>query len=346
MKHLPLAHLLLLSLLLLAGCGNNAPVPPPPEPSPTPSPVPGPVDPGPVPSPTPGPVPGPTPDPTPPPPSGDGISGILFAASGGDVAGTQIYACAVVNQSDEDELEVLDHMSFDCSAPSTVGTTISASGSSAPYSLATPAGDYVVVARQDVNDDGTFDYFGGYGYDPASDTFQIVASPAQGIDVTLQAVGAADPGPTPPPPSGEGISGTIFAPSGWDVVGTLVSACVVRESDGYFSYDCNDPSTVETVIMESGPSASYTLPAPADAYVVLALQDGDFDFDADYEGGYGYDPASGNYEIVIAPAQGIDITLIPVDSGSSGVSGNQPHRMVKGSLSHPLYLPVALKESL
>lgn len=238
------------------------------------------------------------------------------------------------------------NQSFDCSSPSTVVTAITQSGSSASYTLAAPAGDYVVVAQQDVDGNGTVDHEGGYGYDPASDAFQIVASPAQGIEVTLQAVSSTDPGPTPLPPSGEDISHTIFAPPGWDVVGTLVSACAVRESGGSYGYDCNDPSTVETVIMESGPSASYTLPAPADAYVVLAAQDGDFDLDAGYEDGYGYDPASGDYEIVIAPAQGIDITLLPVDSGSSEVSGNRPRRMVKGSLLYPLYLPVAPKELL
>jgi hypothetical protein len=189
-----------------------------------------------------------------------------------------------------------------------------------------------VVAQQDVDGNGTIDYEGGYGYDPANDAFQIVLSPARGIDVTLQAVGGTDPDPTPSPPSEDGISGTVFAPPGGDVVGTLVSACSVRESDGYYSYDCNDLSTVETVIMASGPSAPYTLPAPADAYVVLAAQDGDFDLDADYEGGYGYDPTSDDYEIVIAPAQGIDITLLPVDRGTGGVNGNEPHRMVKGSL--------------
>jgi uncharacterized protein (DUF2141 family) len=313
MKLVPLVHLLLLSLLLLAGCGNNAPVPPPPEPGPTPSPVPGPVDPGPIPSPTPGPVPGPTPDPTPP-PSGEGISGTLFATSGGDVGGTLVGACAVVNQS------------FDCSAPSTVVTTITQSGSSAPYTLAAPAGDYVVIAQQDMDGDGTVDYEGGYGYDPASDAFQIVASPAQGIDVTLQAVGAADPGPTPPPPSGDGISGTLFAPSGGDVAGTQIGACVVVNQ----SADCNAPSTIMTTISASGSSASYTLAAPVGDYIVAARQDVNGDGTFDYFGGYGYDPASDSYQIVTSPAQGIDITLLP-DSGTSGVSGNQLRRMVKGS---------------
>ena len=320
MKHVPLVHLLLLSLLLLvlAGCGNNAPVPPPPEPGPTPGPVdPGPIPsptPGPIPGPTPGPVPGPTPGPTPPPPSGDGISGTLFAASGGDVAGTLVGACVVVNQS------------ADCNAPSTITTTISASGTSAPYTLAAPAGDYIVVAGQDVNGDGTFDYEGGYGYDPASDSYQIVTPPAQGIDITLQAVGGTDPGPTPP--TGEGISGTIFAPSGGDVAGTLVGACLVVNQTA----DCSAPSTVTTTISTSGSSAPYTLAAPAGDYLVIAQQDVDGDGALDYEGGYGYDPASDAYQIVTPPAQGIDITLLPINSGTSGVNGDEPRGMAKGSL--------------
>jgi uncharacterized protein (DUF2141 family) len=322
MKHAPLVYLLLMSLLLLAGCGNNAPVPPPPEPGPTPGPVdPGPIPsptpgpiPGPIPGPTPGPVPSPTPGPTPPPPSGDGISGTVFAASGGDVAGTLVGACAVMNQS------------FDCSAPSTIVTTITQSGSSASYTLPAPAGDYVVVAQQDVDGDGTIDYEGGYGYDPASDSFQTVTPPAQGIDVSLQAVGGTEPGPTPPPPSGDGISGTLFAPSGEDVAGTQIGACVVVNQ----SADCNAPSTIMTTISTSGSSAPYSLAVPAGDYIVAARQDVNGDGIFDYFGGYGYDPASDSYQIVTSPAQGIDITLLP-DSGSSGVSGNQLHRMVKGS---------------
>ncbi len=118
----------------------------------------------------------------------------------------------------------------DCSAPSTVATTISTSGSSAPYTLAAPAGDYLVIAQQDVDGDGALDYEGGYGYDPASDAYQIVTPPAQGIDITLQAVGGTDPGPTPPP-SGEGISGTWSGTTTTQSFGSEQTTLSLTQSD-------------------------------------------------------------------------------------------------------------------
>jgi len=211
---------------------------------------------------------------------------------------------------------------FDCSAPSTVTVSVTQAGPSAPYTLAAPAGDYVVVAQQDANGDGAIDYDGGYGYDPARDAYQIVTSPAQGIDITLQAVGGTDPTPPPPPPAEDGISGTVFAPSGGDVAGAEVLACPVVNN----AFDCSTATPV--AITQSGPSAPYTMTGLAPGqYVVGARQDVDGDGTFDYLGGYGYDPATDSFtQVVTPPAQGIDITLLPLGGGTSGAD-SQLRRM-------------------
>jgi len=100
-----------------------------------------------------------------------------------------------------------------------------------------------------VNGDNTADYEGGYGYDPASNAYQVVTPPAQGIDITLQAVGGGEP--APPPPGEADLTGTWsgttttqqfgteqttfnFTQSGSQVSGTLT---LTDSSGGSFSAD-------------------------------------------------------------------------------------------------------------
>ena len=107
-----------------------------------------------------------TPPTTPPGGSGGSISGTVTAAAGSDVAATEVWACPV---------------EADCA--SRVTTEIVQSGPSAVYSIDNlSTGQYVVIAVQDVNDDGTPEYIGGY---PTADTLSDVQAPASGIDVQL-----------------------------------------------------------------------------------------------------------------------------------------------------------------
>jgi uncharacterized protein (DUF2141 family) len=107
------------------------------------------------------------------------------------------------------------------------------------------------------------------------------------------------------PPPGEGaISGTVTAPPGADVAGTLVIACGEE--------DCPAGTVIET----SGNSAAYTIPdVPAGQYAVFAWNDvngsGELD-DGDYFGCFG---VGEECEAVSPPATGIDIAMAVIGNG-------------------------------
>lgn len=120
------------------------------------------------------------------------------------------------------------------------------------------------------------------------------------------------------------ISGTVTAPAGGDVAGTRVVACYRNERD------CE---TFETLVTQSGPSASYRISGlPRGSFGVYALKDvdndGRADGDGDFYGVYAPDPRFVTQ--VTPPAEGVDITMYVL----SGVT--QP----------PLEAPPAVRDSV
>lgn len=146
-----------LVLFSLTACGGDNPVV---TPAPTPTPTP-------TPSPTPSPVPTPTPTPT---PGANAISSTV--SSPVDVVGTLVAACFS---------ESCDPATDGNSS----GTQVTTNGSSAPYSVAVNAGQYVMIAIQDTNGSGAFDtedYIGSY---PSIEAPAAVTAPTSGIAITL-----------------------------------------------------------------------------------------------------------------------------------------------------------------
>lgn len=237
-------------------------------------------------------------------PGGNTISGTVTAPAGGDIGGTAVAACPVVNEA------------IDCT--NGVSTVITQSGTSAAYSLDAQAGQsYVVFAFKDINNSGgepdNGDYFGGY---PSAESATPVPAPATNIDITMAVIGGGTPSPSPnpsptptPPGGGSGISGTVFAiDQATPVSGTIVGACPYVGSEP----DCNNAVTV--TLNASAPSAAYSLDnLPAGQYAVVAIQD--YDGDGTFESGGAYP------QPVMSPATGIDIQLAPASTTSLSISG-------------------------
>lgn len=146
-------------MLVLAGCGNDSPIPPPTTP-PTP----------PAPPVTPPIIPPVTPPTTPPTTPGTGsISGTVTAPAGGDLTGAVVGACL---QSD-----------LECASP--VVVQIDSTGT---YNITgLQSVPYVVVAIKDVDNSGAVssgDYLGGYSIDNVNLT--PVTPPATSINFALQ----------------------------------------------------------------------------------------------------------------------------------------------------------------
>lgn len=98
---------------------------------------------------------------------GAGISGTVSAPVGGDVAGTQVFAC----YENEDGCAMLGKVQ------------LTQPGASAPYQLGSlPRGRYGVYALKEL--DGQ-DYFGYYT--PAPREVGLVTPPADGIDIQMTA---------------------------------------------------------------------------------------------------------------------------------------------------------------
>lgn len=133
----------------------------------------------------------------------------------------------------------------------------------------------------------------------------------------------------PPPPTGSSIDGTVTAPSGGDVGGTVVVACGSEECDP----DVDGISTGAPV-KHTGPSAPYAMAVAAGQYMVVAIKDANSsgELDAgDYVGFYSTDGQ--NPTPVSPPATGINIQMIEYSSISGGsnsryleeFSGELPH---------------------
>jgi hypothetical protein len=109
------------------------------------------------------------------------------------------------------------------------------------------------------------------------------------------------------------ISGTVYAPAGEDIAGTVVVACFVQGSD----CDASKSKTYE--ITQSGESASFTFEGlTRDTYLLLASKDtnaNDVDFeDGDFYALYGTD---GN---VTPPARGLELRLEILGSSPSAAT--------------------------
>ena len=116
----------------------------------------------------------PTPTPTPTPTPGAGISGIVTALPGSDIAGTTVGACPVVDSEP------------DCTNPSAT-IEITQSGSSAPYSLDVSAGLYAIAAYQ-TTDGNTFTVVGIY---ESSQNLVLVSPPASDINFQIEATASS-----------------------------------------------------------------------------------------------------------------------------------------------------------
>ena len=117
-------------------------------------------------------------------PGGTGtISGVVSAPAGGDVSGTEVFACF----ANEDGCERL-------------GLTIEQAGATAAYRLSgLPSGSYGVYALKDADSDGVADNgdFFGY-YSRALGEPALVRPPATGIDIEMtELTGAASALPRP-----------------------------------------------------------------------------------------------------------------------------------------------------
>lgn len=100
------------------------------------------------------------------------ISGTVTAPTGGDVAGTKVYAC-YRNEPDCATFEAL----------------VTQSGPSAAYRISgLPSGSYGVYALKDVDGDGDAtangDYYGVYAPDPAQVT--EVVPPVEGVNIVMR----------------------------------------------------------------------------------------------------------------------------------------------------------------
>ena len=118
------------------------------------------------------------------------------------------------------------------------------------------------------------------------------------LSLLLAACGGSDPQqpPPPPPPGGTAISGTLTAAPGGDVAGTTIRAC----------FDASCQTVAQTVtVSQAGPSAPFTISGLQEgtSYTLQALQDTNANGVADAG------EASGTAGPVVAPAQGVSITL-------------------------------------
>ncbi len=106
------------------------------------------------------------------------ISGTVTAPTGGDVLGTDVFACF----ANEDNCERL-------------GLTVAQTGAAAAYTLSSlPGGSYGIYAFKDVDGDGTpenGDFFGHYS--KASGESIPVTPPATSIDIKMHTLTGTTP---------------------------------------------------------------------------------------------------------------------------------------------------------
>jgi hypothetical protein len=102
------------------------------------------------------------------------VSGTLYTS---DVKGFVVIGC------------LLDLTTQDCDYDKSPYVTITQSGSSAPYQLEAPAGNYLIIAWKDTNNNGSLDEDAdevGYYLDSSNEVV-LVTSPASNIDIRITA---------------------------------------------------------------------------------------------------------------------------------------------------------------
>jgi uncharacterized protein (DUF2141 family) len=229
---------------------------------------------------------------SPTPPAAPSLSGTVLAPAGGSVFGTVVMACIPLGD--------------DCDEAKSRYIKISEAGRSASFHITElEKVNYLLFAVKDMNDNGEFgdegDYLGFYG--PNGD----VAAPADNLQIQMTIV--TDDGNTSPP--GEpALSGTVHAPAGGDVSGTIILACFQVDDD------CDEEQSGYVEIAVSGNSAEFSISdLQATSYLLIAMKDangnGEYGDAGDYMAVYGQ---------VTAPADGLDLHLVVVP----GNGGNTP----------------------
>jgi serine protease len=153
------------------------------------------------------------------------------------------------------------------------------------------------------------------------------SSTVSGLLIFPGQVGNPPPSPTPPspptpptpptpPPAGGALSGSVTAPSGGDLKGAFVRACVVDSNN---APDCAASNSKTGQIPSSGSNFTFTFNNMAAVrYVVASFKDIDGGGlgAGDYFGCYGED-TQGNCAIIQPPKSGLDIQLNTLTSSAS-----------------------------
>lgn len=208
-----------------------------------------------------------------------GISGTVFAPAGGDVVGTVVVACYKGNCEDERSQAI----------------ALSQSGASAPYRFDDlENASYGLGALKDINGNGTCDAEDAVG---VVDAYQ---TPPAKVDIRLTACTAGG--------GNVSISGTLTAPAGGDVLGSVVVAC--------YQNNCQDQRSQQVTVTQSGSSAPYSVSGLESgvSYGLLAFKDVNNNGEVNLgEGDYLAQAGP-----VTAPARNVAITL----QGGGGGGGN------------------------
>ena len=262
-------------------------------------------------------TPGPTPPQPPPPPANNTLSGTVLFPPGSNVAatGTVVRACVLVGQT--------------CDPQQSVATTTTDTGA---FSLqVVPGVAYSLFAFKDINFNNTRD-----DGDYEGQTATPVTAPVNNLSVLMNVVQTGDTPtpPPPPPPTGQGeLSGTVLAPPGGDVQGSLIAACFL-ETDAQGALRCNidSPNTRIMTLNTAGSSVPFTFTdLNAGQYGVFAEKDvnNNNQFDAgDYSGCYG--DAQGCFAVT-PPQSNLSIQLT--------VEGGSDTPPTPGSISGMLIFP-------
>ncbi len=176
------------------------------------------------------------------------LTGTVNAAPGSTVQGTYVIACYPKGDDCDDTLSTTQQL-----------TT---SGKSAPFTLKVQnPGPYAVLAWQDLNANRVLDPGDSWTYlkEPGTGATRRVRAPATNLVLTLA--------PQPKASPSISLSGTVQAPSGVNLKGAVVVACL------YEGERCGERSVTYT-IPASGQTATFKFTSlPAGAYRLIAWKD-------------------------------------------------------------------------